>query len=353
MRTLYAFAHHSYSAGNAITSMETNVTFTFIRTVAWMLASLGLLAPLTARAQGTWPTKPVKIIVPFSAGTGLDALARGFAERLTEQTKGTFNVENREGAGGTIGTISVARSAPDGHTLLFTAHPPFAVSPYMQSGATYDPVNDFVPVSKVASIAMVLVTGRDSRFTVFDDVVKEAKASPGKLSYATTGVGTPSHLNVEIIRRELGMDIVSVPYKNTGQAMSDVIGNQVPLYMPSLPAAVPLLQSGQLRGLAIGSAKRSSLIPDIPTVAELLKKPGVELVVRYGFFAPKGTPAEVIEQWHSHIAKAAASAQMKETLAKLGAEPALLGPRGFREEVLRDAEQSKRLVDTLNLKAAK
>jgi tripartite-type tricarboxylate transporter receptor subunit TctC len=135
--------------------------------------------------------------------------------------------------------------------------------------------------------------------------------------------------------------------------MSDVIGNQVPLYMPSLPAAAPMLQSGRLRGLAIGSAKRSSVMPDVPTVAELLKKPGVELVVWYGFFVPKGTPADIVEQWHAQIAKAMASPRMKDALAKLGAEPVLVGPKEFRDEVRRNAEQSKRLVEALNLKAEK
>ncbi|MBE7416715.1 MAG: tripartite tricarboxylate transporter substrate binding protein [Ideonella sp.] len=327
---------------------------TFRTALVGLLTSLaGLASPSFAQSPAAWPGKPVRIVVPFSAGTGLDVLARGFAERLAEQTKSTFTVENREGAGGTIGTIAAARSAPDGLTLLFTAHAPFAVSPYMQTGATYDPINDFVPIMKVASTAMVLVTGRDSPFRQFDDVVREAKANPGKVSYATTGIGTPSHLNVEVIRREIGIDILSVPYKNTGQAMSDVIGNQVPLYMPSLPAAVPLLQSGQLRGLAIGSAKRSSVAPDIPTVAEVIKKPGVELVVWYGFLAPKGTPSEVIDQWQGLIAKAAATPQMKDTMSKLGAEPALVGPKEFREEVRRDAEQSKRLVESLNLKVEK
>jgi tripartite-type tricarboxylate transporter receptor subunit TctC len=190
----------------------------FIHTVTGMLASLCLTTGVLAQPQTSWPAKPVKIIVPFSAGTGLDVLARGFAERLAEQTKGTFTIDNKEGAGGTIGTVAAARSAPDGNTILFTAHAPFAVSPFVQTGTTYDPVNDFVPVTKVASIAMVLVTGRDSGFRQFDDVVRQAKANPGKLSYATTGIGTPSHLNVEVIRREVGIDIASIPYKNTGQA---------------------------------------------------------------------------------------------------------------------------------------
>lgn len=305
-----------------------------------------------ATAQDRWPGKPVKIIVPFSPGTGLDAIGRGFAERLAEQTGATVTVENREGAGGLIGTVAAARAPADGLTLVFTAHAPFAVAPYMQTGASYDPVKDFVPVAKVATIAMVLVTGRDSAFKQFDEVAKQAKAQPGKLSYATTGLGTPSHLIVESIKRELGLDIVAIPYKNTGQAMTDVVSNRVALYMPSFPAAVPMLKSGQLRGLAIGAAKRSPIAPDVPTVAEVLKRPDAEAMTWYGFLAPAGTPTSVVERWHGEIAKAAASSQVKDLYARLGVEPVLEGPQEFRDHVRRDAEISRQLLATLNLKAA-
>lgn len=320
----------------------------------WVLGALTWLAlNPSALAQDAWPHKVVKIIVPFSAGTGLDVVARGFAERLAEQTKATVTVENREGAGGTIGAIAGARAPADGATLTFTAHAPFAVAPYMQSGATYDPLNDFVPISKIATIAMVLITGRDSAYRQFDDVAREAKASPGKLSYATTGIGTPSHLNVEAIKRDLGLDIVAIPYKNTGQAMSDVVGNQVPLYMPSFPAAIPMLKSGQVRGLAIGSTRRSALMPDIPTVAEVLKKPGVESGVWYGFLAPRGTPPEVVQRWHDEIARAAATPQVKEMFARVGADAVLVGPQEFRQQLQRDAEQARRLIEALNIRDPK
>lgn len=320
------------------------------------LAAVGLaaLAPLGAQAQGSWPAgKPVKIVVPFGAGTGLDVVARGFAERLGEQLKAPFVVENKEGAGGTVGALAVAHAPNDGNTLLFTAHGPFALAPYLQSGAAYDPVTDFAPIAKVAVIPMVLVTGGNSRFRTFADMVAEAKANPGKLNFASSGLGTPSHLNVEVIKRELNLDIVAVPYKSTSQAMTDVIGGQLPLYMPSFPAALPQLKAGQVRGLAIGSSKRSPLMPDIPTVAELLRQPGLEASVWYGFLAPKGTSPEIVNRLQSEIAKAAATPKITGLLDKAGAEPALLAPREFSQQIARDAESSRKLLQALGVKPEK
>ncbi len=305
------------------------------------------LTSIQASAQA-WTSQPVKIVVPFSAGTGLDVVARGFADELSHQTKGTFTVDNKDGAGGTIGAMSVLRAPSDGTTLMFTAHAPFAVAPYVQSAAQYDPVTDFEPVAKIAVIPMVLITGHNSGLTSFSDMVAVAQKNPGKLSYASSGIGTPSHLNVEVVKRELGLDIEPVPYKNTGQAMTDLIGDQLALYMPSFPAALPMLRSGQVKALAIGSAQRSEVMKDIPTLAEVLKKPGLEAVVWYGFFAPKGTPASVVEKMQAEIAKAAP--KLEDRLKKLGAQPVLVQGAEFREQVRKDAQDSKNLLATLNVK---
>lgn len=319
------------------------------------LAAAGALvmAAGIAAAQG-WPAgKPVKIVVPFGAGTGLDVIARGFAERLADQLKTPVVVENKEGAGGTVGALAVAHAAPDGYTVMFTAHAPFAVAPYVQAGAGYDPVNDFSPVTKVAQIPMVLITGANSRLRSFADVVSEARANPGKLNYASSGIGTPSHLHMEVIKRELGLDIVAIPYKSTGQAMSDVIGGQLPLYMPSFPAALPQLKAGQVRGLAIGSLKRSPLMPEIPTVAELLKQPTLDASVWYGFLAPKQTPPDLVERLHAEIVKAAATPRITELMDKVGAERVSVAPREFAQQIARDADSSRKLLQSLGAKPEK
>lgn len=317
--------------------------------MACFAVSLLCTASLHANAQ-VWPSQqPVKIIVPFSAGTGLDVVARGFAEELATQTKAVFTVENRDGAGGTIGAMAARRSPPDGNTMLFTAHAPFAVAPYMQKAAQYDPVNDFEPLAKIAVIPMVLITGGNSGLRDFKDMVSEAKANPGKMSYASSGVGTPSHLNVEVVKREAGLDIMSVPYKNTGQAMTDLIGGQFALYMPSFPAALPMLRTGQARALAIGSAQRSEVMPEIPTLAEALKVPGLEAAVWYGFFAPKGTSAEVVARMQAEIVKA--TPKLEDRLKKLGAQPVLVQGNEFRQQLRKDSEASQQLLRSLNVKA--
>lgn len=313
------------------------------------LAACFLGATSVPASAQTWPSsQAVKIVVPFSAGTGLDVVARGFAEEFGKQTKGTFTVENKDGAGGTIGAMSVLRAAPDGHTMLFTAHEPFAAAPYMQAAAQYDPANDFEPIAKIAVIPMVLITGSNSGLHSFSDMVTKAKASPGKMSYASSGIGAPSHLNVEVFKRELGLDIVPIPYKNTGQAMTDLIGGQFALYMPSFPAALPMLRSGQVRALAIGSAQRSTVLPDIPTLSEVLRKPGLEAAVWYGFFAPKGTPPAILDRMQAEITKAAP--KLEDRLNKLGAQPVMVQRAEFRQQVRKDAEASKSLLRALNIK---
>jgi tripartite-type tricarboxylate transporter receptor subunit TctC len=322
-----------------------------LRTLAAAVLALGFAAG--AAAQGGWPAKPIRIVVPFGAGTGLDVVARGFADRLGEQLKTSVVVENKEGAGGTVGALAVARAPADGYTIVFTAHAPFAVAPFMQAGGGYDPVSDFSPVAKVAQIPMVLITGANARFRNFTEMAAFAKANPGKLDYASSGIGTPSHLHMEVVKRELGADIVAVPYKSTAQAMSDVIGGQIPLYMPSFPAALPQIKAGQVRALAIGSAKRSTVLPDIPTMGELLKQPGLEASVWYGFLAPKGTPAEVVARLHAEVAKAAATPRIGELMNKLGAEPVMVAPREFAQQIQRDADTSRKLLQSLGVKAEK
>ena len=322
-----------------------------LRVLAAAVVALGFAAGATA--QGGWPARPIRLVVPFGAGSGLDVVARGFAERLGEQLKTSVVVENKEGAGGTVGALAVAHAPADGYTLMFTAHAPFAVAPYMQAGAGYDPVSDFAPIAKVAQIPMVLITGANSHIRSFADMAVFAKANPGKLDYASSGIGTPSHLHMEVIKRELGIDLNAVPYKSTGQAMTDVIGGQVPLYMPSFPAALPQLKAGQVRALAIGSTRRSPVMPEIPTVAELLKQPGLDASVWYGFLAPKGTPPEIVTRLHAEIVKAAATPRIGELMDKLGAEPVSVGPREFAQQIQRDADTSRRLLQSLGVKAEK
>lgn len=318
---------------------------TLVGKMAATLCAVALVAP--ALAQGTWPDKPIRIIVPFSAGTGLDVMARGYAEVLSEQMKTSVVVENKDGAGGTIGAIATARAPADGYTIMFTAHAPFAVAPFIQSGATYDPRTDFSPIAKVALTPMVLLAGTRSPFQTFGDMVSYAKTHPGKLFFATSGVGAPSQLHMEVIKKKLGLQMDAVPYKSAGQAMTDLIGGQLPLYMPSYPAALSHIKSGQVRPLAIGSTKRLSDIPDVPTVAEVLNQPGLTASVWYGFLAPKGVPEPVITRLYAEIEKAATSAKVDAIVKQISAEAVMVGPREFGKDIAEDTENSRRLVKSL------
>lgn len=314
-----------------------------------VLATVVSLLPFSSWAQQPFPSHPIKVIVPFGAGTGLDVMGRGYAERLSEQLKVPVLVENRDGAGGTVGALAAARAQADGHTIVFTANAPFSVAPLLQA-KSYDPIADFAPIAKVAVIPMVLITGAQSPFKTLADVVAFGKANPGKLDYASSGVGTASHLAMESIKHRAGIDIKAVPYKSTAQAMTDIIGGQLPMYMPSFPAALGQLKSGQVRALAIGSAKRSTVMPDIPTVAEVLNQPDAEASVWYGFLAPKGTPQAIVERLSAEILKAAGSPQITALVEKIGAEAAPGGPRVLATQIQRDIDESGKLFRSLGIK---
>jgi len=315
------------------------------------VAVQGLFVALAgvAAAQSDYPARPVRVVVPFAPGSGVDLVARSFAQRLGEQMKSAFIVENRDGAGGTLGAITVSKANADGYTLLFTASPPYAVGPAVQGSSAYDPNSDFLPISKVAATSMVLIANKDAPFKSLAELATYSKANPGKLNYATTGIGTPSHLSVEVIKAKLGLDIEPVHYKSAGQAMTDTIGGQVPLYMPSYPAAQAYLKAGKVKGLAIGSPARAAGAPDVPTLAEALKQPGLEIRVWYGLLAPKGTPNAVVERLASEVAKAAAAPEVVALINRLGAEPLLVGPAEFSTQIREEVTSSRQLVRKLGI----
>ncbi len=314
--------------------------------IVWLLA-LGL--GFAARAQAEYPERVIRIVVPFAPGTGLDVIARGFAERFTEQMGVTALVENRDGAGGMLGTGVVKSAPPDGYTLVFTAHPPFAVATLLQKTPTYDPGRDFMPIAKVADVPMVLVASNAAPFGSFGAFVDHVGKNPGKLTYASSGIGTPSHLNMERIKLTRGLVIQDAPYKSAAQAMTDVMAGHVPLYLPSYPAALPHLAAGKLRGLAIGSIRRATALPDMPTMAEALGQPDFEAVVWYGFLAPAGTAPAIVSRLNAEISRAMATPQMKDILTRLGTEPAMASGADLAARIRRDVSDARKLLDDLKL----
>jgi len=313
----------------------------------WAATSALYLQASSAIAQPIYPAKQLKIIVGFGPGSGLDIIARSYAELLARQMNVPVIVENREGAAGVIGYSTAARAKADGHTLLLVTNPSFAITAWLSARPRYSPVGDFEAVARIAELPVLLVANKAAPFKTFDDLVAYSKKHPGTLDYASAGIGTPSHLYFEQIKQRLGLDIQAVPYKSTAQAMTDLIGGQVPLYMPSAPSALPPIQSGQIRALAIGSTQRFPQLPEVPTLAEAIDQPDFSATYWYGFFAPKGTPQASIDKLALEILSATDTAEIRAMLAKIGAQPSKAGPAEFTHQVLRDTEAGKKYAESL------
>ena len=317
------------------------------RALALALGCAALAAPAGAQS---YPDKPIRIVVGFGPGSGADTIARIVAERLADRLKVSVIVENREGAGGAIGTASVAKAPADGYTLLLGASP-MTVSPHMQAAPTYDAVKDFVPVIKLAELPLLLITHPDAPYKSVKEMVAYAKQNPGKLSYATSGVGSPSHLGVEMIRRATGIELVAIPYKNVGQAMTDALAGTVSFYFPALPGALPQVRSGKARGLAIGAVKRSSKLPEVPTLADDLGIAGLEVITWYGLFAPAGTPRDITARLHNEMAKVMDLPETREKLTATGVDVSVSSAEEFGAQVRADSARYGKLVRDLGLKA--
>ena len=325
---------------------------TKILSATLVLAASGFLSTHVL-AQTEYPSRPIRVIVPFGPGTGLDVVARRYAERLAEHLKTSVVVENRDGAGGTVGTVAVAKSPADGYTLLFNASPPFAVAPSVQPSASYDPVADFAPIARVAVIPMVLIASQNAPFKSFQEMVSYAKANPGKLSYASSGFGAASHLFTEAIKDARNLDILDIPYKSTVQAMTDIVGGQIPLYLPSLPAALSQIQSGRVRALAVGTPKRIDSMRDVPTMAEALERPGFQATVWYAFFAPAGTATAIVTRLNAEITKTTGEAQIVDALGTLSAAVSLAGPAELATQIRAEVDEGRKLIEALKKKQGK
>jgi tripartite-type tricarboxylate transporter receptor subunit TctC len=311
-------------------------------------AVLGAM-PHPADAQ-TYPSKPIRMIVAYGAGSGADIIARIVAEKLSEQMKNNVFVENRDGAGGLIGTIAAARSAPDGYTLLL-APTTLTVAHALQAEPPYDPVKDFVGITRVSILPVVIVASPNAPYTTFKELVAYIKANPGKLNYATSGKGSPSHLEIELIKQTYGLDVPDVPYKNFGQAITDTIAGRVGFYPPVLPAALPHIKSGKVRALAIGTPRRSEQVPEVPTLAEQLGAPGYQSSVWYGVVAPAGLPADIVARLHEEIAKALENPQVRARITGTGAEVSMAPPAEFGAQIRAETEKWTKLVRALKLRA--
>lgn len=319
-----------------------------VRTVFAILAACALV-PLDAAAQA-YPSKPIKMIVAYGPGSGADIVGRILAERLTQQLGQTVVIENRDGAGGSIGTNVAAKSPADGYTILM-APTTLTVSPALQATPSYDPVKDFTAITRVAIQPMTIVTSIDSPFNNFKDVMAYAKANPGKLSYGTSGKGAPSHLEMEMINQLKGLKMQDVPYKSFGSAITDAISGQVSFYFPTFPAALPHIKGGKVKALVVGSPERAPQAPNIPTFAEELGIPGYEVSVWYGVVAPAGVPREIVNRLHGEIAKALEDPSVRQRILDTGALVSMAPPDKFAAQIRSETAKWSKMVKDLDLKA--
>ena len=313
-----------------------------------LLGSCLLGLSLPAGAQSDYPSKPIRFIVAFSAGTASDTVGRAIADELSKLIGVSVVIENREGAGGNLGHAAAARAAPDGYTLLMgTAL--LALTVHSTAPPLYDPVKDFVPILRVAQIPAMVVVSSAAPFKTWPELVAYSKAKAGAINYATSGKGGSSHLLAEMLKREFAFDAQDVPYKNSGQAITDTATGTIDFFVANLPPARGLLQSGQLRALAVGSKRRLAGYPDVPTFAELTGKPDFEISLWYGLFAPAGTPAAIVSRLARDIAKAADTPSVRSRLDAAGGVLSIGSAAELATQLRADNTRYRALLKELNL----
>ncbi len=311
----------------------------FTRLSALLLASSCLAG--TAHAQA-WPTKPVRVVVAFTAGGTTDILARSVGQQLSEKLKQSFIIDNKPGAGGNVGTEMVVRSAPDGYTLIVNSVGPIAVNPTLYPKLAYNPLTELVPIVQIADVPNVLVVHPSVTAKTFDEFLTYARANPGKLNCSSTGIGTSSHLSCYLLAKRANFEAVHVPYKGA-DALRDLLAGRVQFMFATIPSVKQHIESGGLRAIAVSSAKRSRSLPDVPTVAER-GFPGFEAGSWFGYFAPKGTPAEVIATLNKAVNEIIAVPAMEAQLIKEGADPVGGTPEQFGQFTQREFEKWRTVV---------
>ena len=311
-------------------------------------AALVAAASLCAQAQ-TYPAKQVRFVLPFPPGGPTDILGRTLSQKLTEQTGQAFVLDNRPGAGGNLGAEIAAKSAPDGYTIVLCA-PSLAISPHLYKKMNYDPVKDLAPVSLVAQIHNVLLIHPSVRAKTLKELVAWAKSNPGKLNFGSGGVGTSNHLGGELLRSLAKIDIVHVPFKGSNQAMLGVIGGQVDMVVIGTPPAVPQIQAGKVRPLALLAAERHPEIPNVPTAKEV-GFPGYEVLTWYGILAPAGTPREIVTRLNAELRAITTSQDGRERIRAAGFDPATSTPEQFAEFIKLETGRWGKVIRDAGIKA--
>ena len=314
--------------------------------IALALASFVIACTVAA---ADYPTRPIRLIVPFGAGGGSDYVGRLVAQKLSEQTGQQVVVDNRPGAASLVGTEIAARAAPDGYTLCL-CDIGFTINPAFYKNTAYDPIKDFDPITIVAETPYILVVNPSLPYAAsVKDFIAAAKAQPGKLSLGNAGSGSGSHFAGEILKQRAGINLIPVPYKSAGAAATDVAGGQIQAAIGTPPASFPLVKSGRLKVVASMGAKRSALMPDVPTLAES-GVPGVVVTNWYSVMSVGGTPKPILARLHAEIAKAIAAPDFRERLAAAALEPAPTTPEQLRQIVVDDLQRWRRVMKEAGIK---
>ena len=297
-----------------------------------------------------YPVRPIRLLVPFAPGGGGDVVGRIVAQRLSEQLGKPLVIDNRGGAGGTLGVDMAAKAAPDGYTVLLGNVGPIALSPSLYAKLPYDPVRDFAPVTMIASFPNILVANTSLPFKSVQELVAYAKSRPGKLNFGSAGSGTSTHLAGELFKSVAGIDVVHVPYKGGAAALVDVIGGQVAYYFGTLPSSLPLAKAGKVRALGVTSLKRAPAAADLPTIAES-GYPGFEMAAWYGLLVPTGTPREIVAKLNTATRAVLALSDVRDRFVQEGSEPIGNSPAEFGAYIKAEIAKWTAVVKAANVKA--
>jgi len=320
------------------------IRFAFVVVIA-MLAAAG-----SAFAQ-SWPSKPVRVIIPYPPGGGAEAAARFLANHFTQAFGQSFVIDNRPGGNTVIGAEAAAKAPADGYTLFVTGGSTMSVQPLVFSGKLpFDPLGDFAPVSMVSHFPFFLVVPASLQVNTLAELVAYVKARPGQVSYASNGSGTMAHLGMEMLKQATGMDLLHVPYKGFAPALPDLLSGRIGVMMADLAPVGQQVRAGSLRVLAATSAQRSAFLPEVPSVAEL-GNPGYEIDVWFGLFAPARTPADIIARLNAESRKFLLSAEAKETYGKVGHEPLYSSPEAVRARIIAEQKSFAKAVKDAGVKS--
>jgi len=310
---------------------------------------VGALAWLPNAGAQEYPTKPIRLVITYPPGGNTDLVGRALALKLGEFMGQQVVVDNRGGAGGVLGSMITAQSAPDGYTIMLGTSAGMVINPLLSRKLTYDPVKDFAPVSMVVIVPQLLVINPQLPVKNVRELIAFAKAKPGYLNAGSSGVGTPNHFGTELLKWLAGVDIVHVPYKGGAPALTDLLGGQIQMAFSSVPAVLPHIKAGRLVALGVGSAKRSPALPNIPTIAEA-GVPGYEYTTWYGVFAPAKTPRTLIARLNAEIVKAMETPDIKDRFTALGGDPDPGTPEELRAYMANESAKWAKIIKAANIR---